>query len=117
MKADGVMDVLLVINPYRIGYNTFALIGINVDPNTSITSVVSALLSFPSVINAIVTTGRFDIFIQLVCQNLEVYCRFIDEDFRKVEGISSSESFIGLDLSKRKFDLGIIDLENKGPRN
>lgn len=110
MKADGVMEVILVINPYRIGYNTFALIGINVDPNTSIMGVVSTLLSYPNVINAIVTSGRFDIFIQLVCQNLEEYRRFMDEDFRKVEGISSIESFIGLDLGKRKFNLGIIDL-------
>lgn len=110
MKADGVMEVILVINPYRIGYNTFALIGINVDPNTSIMGVVSTLLSYPNVINAIVTSGRFDIFIQLVCQNLEEYRRFMDDDFRKVKGISSIESFIGLDLGKRKFNLGIIDL-------
>jgi DNA-binding Lrp family transcriptional regulator len=28
LKASGVMDLILVMNPYKIGYNTFAIDGV-----------------------------------------------------------------------------------------
>ncbi len=30
LKADGVIDVVTVINPYKVGYKTFAIIGIKI---------------------------------------------------------------------------------------
>jgi hypothetical protein len=35
LKASGVMDVLLVMNPYKISYNTFTIIGIKLETGTS----------------------------------------------------------------------------------
>lgn len=35
LKASGVMDVLLVVNPYKIGSNTFAIIGIKLETGAS----------------------------------------------------------------------------------
>jgi DNA-binding Lrp family transcriptional regulator len=35
LKASGVMDVILVMNPYKIGYNTFAIIGTKLETGAS----------------------------------------------------------------------------------
>jgi DNA-binding Lrp family transcriptional regulator len=108
LKASGVMDVILVMNPYKIGYNTFAIIGIKLETGAGLDEVVSALLSIPGVTNLVMVAGQYDFFIQYVCQNMEEYRQFVAENLRKIPGISNVESFLGLDLYERKFELGII---------
>ncbi len=108
LKASGVMDVILVINPYKIGYNTFAIVGIRLETGASPDKVVSILLSTPGVTNVVMVAGRYDFFVHYVCRNMEEYRRFVVERFRKIPGIASIESFIGLDLYERKFELGMI---------
>jgi DNA-binding Lrp family transcriptional regulator len=108
LKSSGVMDVILVMNPYKIGYNSFAIIGIKLETGADLDEVVSALLSIPGVTNLVMVAGRYDFFIQYVCQNMDEYRQFVAEQLRKIRGISNVESFLGLDLYERKFELGII---------
>jgi len=108
LKASGVMDVIVVINPYKIGYNTFAIIGIRLETGASPDKVVSVLLSISGVTNVVMVAGRYDFFVHYVCQNIEAYRRFIVERLRNIPGIASIDSFIGLDLYERKFELGVV---------
>ncbi len=108
LKASGVMDVILVMNPYKIGYNTFAIVGIRLETGASPGKVAAILLSIPGVTNVVMVAGRYDFFVHYVCQNMEEYRRFVVERFRKIPGIANIESFIGLDLYERKFELGVI---------
>jgi Lrp/AsnC family transcriptional regulator for asnA, asnC and gidA len=108
LKSLGVMDVILVMNPYKIGYTTFAIIGIRVESGGDFDAIAATLLSMPGVTNVMMVTGRYDFFVQYVCRNSEEFQRFIVESLRKVPGISTVESFIGLELYERKFELGVI---------
>lgn len=108
LKAAGVMDVILVVNPYKIGFNAFAIIGIKIETGADIEEVVSTLLSIPGVTNLIFVAGRYDFFVNYVCQNMEEYRQFVAETLRNIPGIANIESFIGLDLYERKFELGVI---------
>ncbi len=56
----------------------------------------------------IMVAGRYDFFIHYVCWNMEEYRLFIVDNLRKVPGIASIESFLGLDLYERKFEVGVI---------
>jgi DNA-binding Lrp family transcriptional regulator len=86
LKKAGVMDVILVLNPYKIGYDTFATIGVKLETGADL--------------------GH--IFVEYVCQNMEDYRKFVGERLRAIPGVANIESFIGLDLYERKFELGII---------
>ncbi len=108
LKALGVMDVILVMNPYKIGYTTFAIIGVRVESGGDFDRVASTLLSLPGVTSLMMVTGRYDFFVHYVCRNTEEFQRFIVESLRKIPGISTVESFIGLELYERKFELGVI---------
>jgi len=107
LKALGVMNVILVMNPYKIGYSTFAIIGIKTDSSTNVDSVASALLSLPGVTEMMMVAGRFDFFIHYVCRNTDEYHRFIVESLKKIPGIANVESFMGLDIYSRKFEIGV----------
>jgi len=108
LKATGVMDVILVMNPYKIGFNTFAIIGIKLETGADLDEVVSTLLSIPGVTNLVMVAGRYDFFVHYLCQNMEEYRQFIANQLRKIPGISNVESFLGLDLYERNFQLGVI---------
>lgn len=108
LKSSGVMDVILVMNPYKIGYNSFAIMGIRVEPEADPDEVVDQLLNIPGVSNLVMVTGRYDLFIHYVCQNMEEFRQFLEGELRQIPGIANVESFIGLDLYQRKFELGII---------
>jgi Lrp/AsnC family transcriptional regulator for asnA, asnC and gidA len=108
LKSSGVMDVILVLNPFKIGFNTFSVIGIKLDSDANPDKVVEALHSMPGVTNIIMVAGRYDFFVHFVCQNMEEYRLFIVKNLRKVPGIATIESFLGLDLYQRKFEVGVI---------
>ena len=108
MKASGVMDAILVMNPYKIGFKTFAIIGIKLETGADPDEVASILLSIPGITNVVMVAGRYDFISNYVCQNMEVYRQFVTEQLRKIPGIYNVESFLGLDLYERKFELGII---------
>ena len=108
LKASGVMDLVLVINPYKIGYNAVVIIGIKLRSEASPDEAVSALLAIPGVSSVVMVTGRFDLFAWYVCRDLEEYKHFVTEELREVPGVGAFESFVGLDLYEAKFQLGVI---------
>lgn len=108
LRATGVMDLILVINPYKIGYGVFTIIGLNLAANTPPTQVTSALERIPGVVSIMTVTGRYDIIIEYVCPNLEEYRLFVSKHLREIPGISSFESYVGLDLHRKKFELGVV---------
>ena len=71
-------------------------------------NVVSTLLPIPVVTNVVIVAGRYDFFLHYVRQNKEEYRQFVAEQLRKILGIANVESFIGIDLYERKFELGVI---------
>ena len=108
LKASGVMDLVLVMNPYKIGYNAFTIIGIKLRSEVRPEEAVSALLAIPGVSSAVMVTGRFDLFVWYLCRDLEEYRLFATEKLRDVPGVDAFESFVGLDLYEPKFQLGVI---------
>jgi Lrp/AsnC family transcriptional regulator for asnA, asnC and gidA len=108
LKTSGVIDVVTVINPYKVGFETFAMIGVNIKAEASPEKFVAALEGFEGVSAITMVAGSFDFFITYVCRNMEEYRRFITEQLRNIPEIESFESFIGLDLYERKFMVGLI---------
>jgi Lrp/AsnC family transcriptional regulator for asnA, asnC and gidA len=108
LKNLGVMDVILAMNPYKIGYTTFAIIGIRLEPGVDADEIAMTLLSLSGVTNVVLVAGRYDFFVDYICRNTEEYRKFIVESLRRIPGISTVESFIGLELYERKFELAVI---------
>ncbi|MDR3576140.1 MAG: Lrp/AsnC family transcriptional regulator [Anaerolineaceae bacterium] len=108
LKTSGVIDVVTVINPYKVGFETFAMIGVRIKAESSPEKFAAALERFEGVSGITMVAGSFDFFITYVCRNMEEYRRFITEQLRNIPEIESLESFIGLDLYERKFLVGLI---------
>jgi Lrp/AsnC family transcriptional regulator for asnA, asnC and gidA len=98
----GVLKVVAITNPLRLGYTTMAMIGIHTDGEHML-DVAEKVSAFEEVIYLIVVSGRFDIMAEVVCRDHADLLRFLTEKLYKVEGVRESESFMHLKIQKEVY--------------
>lgn len=95
----GTLRVVAIPNLAKMGYETLAIIGIQVDPE-KINQVAEQLSVFVEVRTVSVTTGAFDIFAWVAVKSTESLGKFIREKMGNVTGIRRTETFVSLDIKK-----------------
>ena len=98
----GVLRVLAITNPLRIGYQTMALIGIKADGD-KLLEVADKVAALDEVIYLIVVSGAYDIIAEIVCRDKDHLLQFLTERLYKIEGVRESESFMHLKIVKEVY--------------
>lgn len=98
----GILRVVAITNPLRMGFGTMALIGIKVEGD-KLLAVADRVASLEEVIYLIVVSGAYDIIAEVVCRDQEHLLRFLTERLYKIEGIRESESFMHLKIVKEVY--------------
>ncbi len=98
----GMMKVVAITNPLRLGYTTMAMIGIRTDGERML-EVAEKVSAFEEVIYLIVVSGRYDIMAEVVCRDHADLLRFLTEKLYRVEGVRESESFMHLKIQKEVY--------------
>ena len=52
------------------------------------------------------SAGSFDIIVEVVCEDDDGLIELLNEKIRAVEGVSATETFVYLQLTKQKYDWG-----------
>lgn len=95
----GFLKIVAITNPVRMGFRTMAMIGIRAD-GSKLLEVADRVSKLDEVIYLIVTSGRFDIFAEVICRDHEDLLRFMTEKLSTIEGIRETESFMHLKIAK-----------------
>ncbi len=90
---EGVVQTIAVIDPFTVGYNAPALIGINVEPG-SIYSIAEKLETLPEVSYLVLTLGGYDLVLEVFCRDREHLTRFITDQIQIISGIRSTETLV-----------------------
>lgn len=98
----GILKVVAITNPLRMGYKTMAMIGIRTE-GSKILDVAEKVSKLDEVIYMVISSGRFDIFAEVVCLDHEDLLRFITEKLSTIDGVRESESFIHLKIVKEVY--------------
>lgn len=98
----GILKVVAVTNPLRMGYKTMAMIGIRTEGEKML-QVAEQVSAFEEVIYLIVVSGRYDIIAEVVCRDHAHLLRFLTEKLYTVEGVRESESFMHLKIQKEVY--------------
>lgn len=98
----GILKVVAVTNPLRMGYKTMAMIGIRTEGEKML-QVAEQVAAFEEVIYLIVVSGRYDIIAEVVCRDHADLLRFLTEKLYKVDGVRESESFMHLKIQKEVY--------------
>ena len=98
----GVLKVVAITNPLRMGFKTMAMIGIRAD-GSKLLDVAEKISRLDEVIYLVISTGRFDLFAEVVCRDHEDLLRFITEKLSTIDGVRESESFMHLKIAKEVY--------------
>ena len=102
LVEQGFLKIVAVTNPLRMGYKTMAMIGIRVD-GSKLLSVAEKISKLDEVIYMVISSGRFDIFAEVVCRDHGDLLRFITEKLSTIDGVRESESFMHLKIVKEVY--------------
>lgn len=100
----GVMQIVAVTDPMRIGFSRLAMIGIRVSGDTRV--VADHLADLPEVSYLILSAGSFDLMAEVVCEDDDGLIEFLNQKIRTLDGVASTETFVYLQLKKQKYDWG-----------
>jgi Lrp/AsnC family transcriptional regulator for asnA, asnC and gidA len=98
----GLIKVVAITNPLRMGYTSMAMIGIRTDGNKML-EVAKKVSEFEEVIYLIVVSGRYDLIAEVVCRDHADLLRFLTEKLYLVDGMRESESFMHLKIEKEVY--------------
>ena len=100
----GVVDIVAITNPLTLGFRTMAMAGVEVEgPLRETASLIDAV---PEVSYVVICSGRYDLLVELVCDNDEQLLQIVDENLRGLPGVRRVELFTYLDLKKQTYAWG-----------
>ncbi|MGK0715653.1 Lrp/AsnC family transcriptional regulator [Leucobacter sp. W1153] len=100
----GVMQIVAVTDPMRLGFSRQAMLGIRVSGDTR--AVADMLSEMPEVDYVVLSAGSFDILAEVVCEDDDALIELLNHKIRALDGVSTTETFVYLQLKKQKYDWG-----------
>ena len=100
LMADGVIDIVAVVDAEHMGYDTEALVGVQVDPD-KVMEVAASLGELPESNWVAITTGTYDVFMWVTLQSADELGTFLREKLGVVPGVRRTETFVRLSLPKK----------------
>ena len=98
----GIVQTIAVIDPFAVGYNAPALIGVNVEPG-KIYAVAEALENLTEVSYLVLTLGGYDLVLEVFCRDREHLTKFITNQIQDIPGVRSTETLVIGQIFKLSF--------------
>ncbi|NNG39773.1 Lrp/AsnC family transcriptional regulator [Flexivirga sp. ID2601S] len=99
-----VLQIVAVTDPAQVGFDRQAMIGLTVHGDLG--SVQVALNEMPEVAYIVLTAGRFDILVEVVCVDDDHLLDLLTAKIRAIPGVADTETFVYLKLAKQRYDWG-----------
>ena len=93
LVEQGIVQTISVIDPFAVGYNSPALIGITVEPGT-VYAVAQALEMFPEVSYLVLILGTYDLVVEVFCRDREHLTKLITNQIQTIQGVRATETLV-----------------------
>jgi Lrp/AsnC family transcriptional regulator, regulator for asnA, asnC and gidA len=100
----GVMQIVAVTDPLRVGFQRQALIGLKVDGD--LREAARHLADVDEVDYVVVCAGSFDLLAEIVCEDDDHLLAILNEHVRTIPGVTNTETFVYLRLEKQTYTWG-----------
>lgn len=108
LQETGLFQIVGIANPLNIGFDRLALIGIKCEAGTA-PEVCEALTTLPETSYVVLTSGSFDVMVEVVCRDIDHYTDLMFNTLQKVPGVVTTESFFVLKAHKLSYGWGVGD--------
>jgi Lrp/AsnC family transcriptional regulator for asnA, asnC and gidA len=100
----GVMQVVAVTDPLMLGLGLQAMIGVQAEGD--LRALAATLAELDEVDYVVVTSGRFDLLVEVVCADHEALFALLNDGVRTLPGVRTAETFTYLHLEKQSYTWG-----------
>lgn len=107
LMDSGLLQVVAVTDPLRLGLPVMALVGIGVDGD--VRAVADRVSEIDNVIYVVLTSGSFDLFAEVVCRDMDELFSVVNDHVKTVPGVRATESFVYFDIHTHRFTWGVPD--------
>ncbi len=99
-----VVQIVAVIDPLTLGFGVMANVGVTCTGDAR--EVADALSAIQEVDYCVLTTGRYDLQLELVCRDNEHLLSVINDQIRSVPGVRETETSMYLRVHKQTYTYG-----------
>ena len=104
LRESGLMRIVAITDPLRLGRAVVATIGLRVSGDPRI--VAARLAEIPAIEWVVITAGSFDLLVEIVCENEAELLAIIGQRIRALPEVRETESFMHLHTEKNVFSWG-----------
>ena len=97
-----VIQVIGLVDPYQLGYDAPAMIGVSIDP-PRLESAAAAIADFTEVSYLVMVSGEFDLMVEVMCRDRKELTDFLNQKLRQVDGVTRTQSSIILHTYKMAY--------------
>lgn len=101
----GVMQVVAVTDPATLGFAVQAMVAITVAGD--VRDVAAEVESLDEVEYVVITAGRFDLLVEVVCTDTHHLLDLVNDRIRAIPHVSTTEIFTYLSLVKQTYSWGV----------
>ena len=103
----GVLQIVAVADPITLGFGVMATVGVAVSGDAR--EAAETISRIAEVDYCVLTSGRYDLQLELVCRDNEHLLSVINDRIRTVPGVRETETSICLRVHKQTYDYGTPD--------
>jgi len=100
----GVMQIVAVTDPLRVGFHRQAMVGVRVDGD--VRELATKLSANAEIDYVVICSGSYDLLVELTARDDEHLLEVINTHIRSIPGIRSTEMFVYLRLEKQTYSWG-----------
>ncbi|WP_248959079.1 Lrp/AsnC family transcriptional regulator [Sphaerisporangium perillae] len=101
LRDEGVVQIVGVTDPMALGLPVMALIGVRVD--TDVHTVADRVSELSGVIYVVLTSGSFDMFVEVVCKEPAELLAILNDHIKRVPGVTRAEAFTYFGIHTHRF--------------
>lgn len=101
----GLLQIVAVTDPLKLGLPVMAMVGVGVDGD--VRAVADAIGTIQQVIYLVVTSGSFDLFVEVVCADMDELLSVVNDELKQIQGVRTAESFVYFDIHTHRFNWGV----------
>ncbi len=101
---EGIVQIAAVTRAEAVGFHRQAMLGVRVEGE--IRAVAHKLGSLPEAEYVVVCAGRYDLLVELVCEDDQHLLDVIDNSVRAVPGVRDTETLVYLRVEKESYQWG-----------
>ena len=105
LLESGVMQIVAVTDPLQLGFARQAMVGITA--TGPLQPVADALAELDEVDYVVVTAGKYDLLVEVVCESDDHLLDLISNRIRALPGVLATETFMYLRLAKQTYSWGV----------